>query len=383
MKKKVYFENLDGLRGLCFLSVFFFHSFHTTFKDIQDNPIYHFIKKDFFYNGNIGVNFFFVLSGFLITFLLIEEMKINNRIDLLRFWFRRILRIWPLYYFCILFGFICFPYLKSLFGQVPNETADPVYYIFFINNLDIIQKGEPDSSVLGVLWSIAIEEQFYLLWPILLTLFPFRFYWIPFACILTISIIFRAHYDNGLLNEMHTLSCIGDLAIGSLGAWLMHFNKIKNIMIHLKKRYIVILYGLFVLIYFFRDELLFSNYYIRIFERAFIAIVMLAIILEQCFSKNSLFKLSSFRYLSKLGVFSYGLYCLHFIGILITTTITAKLGINHGLWNVLLLETILALAITIFISWLSYRFYETPFLRLKNKFAFVVKDSASLKQNNP
>ncbi|MBK9047445.1 MAG: acyltransferase [Bacteroidetes bacterium] len=113
MSKKVYFENLDGLRFLCFLSVFFFHSFHTEYDFIKDNPVYTFIKKDLFGNGNLGVNFFFVLSGFLITFLLIEEKKLNRQIDLRNFWIRRILRIWPLFYFCVFFGFVMFPMIKE------------------------------------------------------------------------------------------------------------------------------------------------------------------------------------------------------------------------------------------------------------------------------
>ncbi|MBK9047983.1 MAG: acyltransferase [Bacteroidetes bacterium] len=113
MSKKVYFENLDGLRFLCFLSVFFFHSFHTEYDFIKDNPVCTFIKKDLFGNGNLGVNFFFVLSGFLITFLLIEEKKLNRQIDLRNFWIRRILRIWPLFYFCVFFGFVMFPMIKE------------------------------------------------------------------------------------------------------------------------------------------------------------------------------------------------------------------------------------------------------------------------------
>src|SRR4051812_22277340 len=115
MTKKVYFENLDGLRFLCVLAVFFFHSFYTEFDYIKNQDSYFFIKKELFGNGNLGVNFFFVLSGFLITFLLIEEKKLNGQINLWKFWMRRILRIWPLFYFCVFFGFVIFPFLKTLF----------------------------------------------------------------------------------------------------------------------------------------------------------------------------------------------------------------------------------------------------------------------------
>jgi len=63
VKKQVYFENLDGLRFLCFLSVFFFHSFHTELTQLKGIPFYHFVKKDLFGNGNLGVNFFLLLVG--------------------------------------------------------------------------------------------------------------------------------------------------------------------------------------------------------------------------------------------------------------------------------------------------------------------------------
>src|SRR5205085_9627779 len=114
-----------------------------------------------FGNGNLGVNFFFVLSGFLITYLLIEEKKLTGKIHIGNFWIRRILRIWPLYFACVFIGFVLFPFAKHMAGGTSAETADPWYYLAFINNFDYIKKGLPDSPGLGVLWSVAIEEQFY------------------------------------------------------------------------------------------------------------------------------------------------------------------------------------------------------------------------------
>lgn len=145
MKDKIYFENLDGLRFLCFLSVFFFHSFHTEYSYISNSEAYQFIKIDIFGNGNLGVNFFFVLSGFLITYLLIQEKRTNGQINLKKFWMRRVLRIWPLFYFAVFFGFFIFPLLKSAFGQVPNETATLGYYLAFLNNFDFIKNGSPEE----------------------------------------------------------------------------------------------------------------------------------------------------------------------------------------------------------------------------------------------
>ena len=373
MKKHIYFENLDGLRFLCFLSIFFYHSFYTELSELKTNPIYRFIEHDLFGNGDIGVNFFFVLSGFLITFLLIQEKKMNGQINIKNFWIRRILRIWPLFYFCVFFGFVIFPFLKRWFGLVPNETADPVLFLTFLNNFDLINKGLPDSSVLGVLWSIAIEEQFYFIWPLILFSFQVKKLWIPFLIIISASLVFRSYYDDVYMNEFHTLSCISDMTIGAMGAWLMSISpKFKKHMESLSKFKIAILYFVFLLIFLFEHKV-FINHEIQVFERVFIATIIILIILEQTFSINSLFKMSNFKRMSKLGIMTYGLYCLHFIGILITTTLTKKLGINLHLWQIFLIDTPISFLITVFISRLSYHYFETPFLKLKDKFSYITK----------
>lgn len=374
MKKKIYFENLDALRFICFLSVFFFHSFHTDFDYIKQSAVYQFITHRLFANGNLGVNFFFVLSGFLITYLLIAEKKLNGQINLKNFWIRRILRIWPLFFACVIFGFYIFPILKTAFGGTPEETASIGYYLTFTNNFDFIQKGLPDASVLGVLWSVAIEEQFYLVWPVILFLLPIKRYWIAFATVIGISLVFRALYNNYTMHEYHTLSCIGDMAMGALGAWAISVkDAFKNVIVRMNRPVILLLYGSIVVIFLFRQELLMFHPISNVFERIIIAMFMLMIILEQNYSENSFFKLSRSRKMSWLGTISYGLYCLHFIGILIAINITKLLGINNNLWSVVLVETSLALIFTIIISTMSYRFFETPFLKLKTRFSFITR----------
>jgi peptidoglycan/LPS O-acetylase OafA/YrhL len=368
MDKKAYFENLDGLRFLCFLSVFFYHSFYTESQIIKESNVYNFITNDIFGNGNIGVNFFFVLSGFLITHLLIKEKLINKQINVPYFWFRRVLRIWPLFYLCVIFGFFVFPLLKQSLGQVPNETASILSYLTFTNNFDLIEKGLPDASVLSVLWSVAVEEQFYLFWPIMLYCVPIKKYWLVFITMVIISMVFQLNHSEGLY-EAHTLNCIGDLATGAFGAWALVFIKgFKNKIEDLSKSYIIGVYILFSLFYFFRDNFLILVPQIRIFEREVLACIILMIILEQCYSNNSFYKMSNFKIFSKLGKISFGLYMLHFIGILIVTTLSRKLGFTNYLFSVIVVETVLALAISIVISVLSFRILEQPFLMLKEKY---------------
>lgn len=374
---KVFFENLDGLRFFCFLAVFLFHSFETQYAFIEDASLYKFFKHTLFGNGFLGVNFFFVLSGFLITYLLIKEKNTNKNIHIVNFWIRRILRIWPLYFACVFYGFVIFPLTKIAAGGVPAETANPWYYLGFISNFDYIQKGLPDAKGLGVLWSVAIEEQFYLAWPVILSLFSVKRFWIPLLFILVGSIVFRALNDVPILHEMHTLSCIGDMALGGLGAWcILETASFKQKIAALPRWSIVGIYVAFIFVFLFRDEFMLLNYPIRVFERLFISAIMLLIILEQCYSRNSFYKMQQFKIPTRLGVITYGLYCLHFIIISLTLGATKILGLNTAVWQVVFLETIIALLITIGVSLLSYGFFEKPFLRLKDKFAFAPKKVA-------
>lgn len=363
---------MDGLRFICFLMVFLYHSFATENSEIINHPVYHTITRKIFNNGNLGVNFFFVLSGFLITFLLIHERKLFGKIHIGKFWLRRILRIWPVYFSAVLFGFVAFPFLKTLFGEIPNETANPFMYLAFLSNFDIIQNGLPDSSVLSVLWSVAIEEQFYLLWPLLLFVIPTKDYWIPFSLILIGTIVFRIQNDTYLIHEYHTLSCMGDLALGALGAWLIIF--VPGLKIFFEKIPVygsLTLWCTFIGFYLFKDETISQVYWLRIFERILFGLVALSIIFEQNYSRRSPLKLSNWKRVSYLGTISYGLYTYHFIGILVITTLTSKLDWNSQLWQVLILETSLALLLTIGIAWISYRWFETPILKLKKRFSYI------------
>src|SRR5690606_19795586 len=138
-----------------------------------------------------------------------------------------------------------------------------------------------------------------------------------------------------------------DMAIGASGAWLYHQReRFSSFIENLPKAIIVSIYILLIAIFLFRDEVLLQNEVVKVFERAFIACVMLLVILEQCFSKHSFYKMSSLKTITKLGIYTYGLYCLHFMIISILQGVTKKFGLNTSLWQVLILEPALALTIT-------------------------------------
>lgn len=373
-RPRVSFPSLDSLRALCFLSVFFYHSLFTTDPVLKADPVRQAIKFGIFANGNLGVNVFFVLSGFLITYLLIVERTHAGKVNVLRFWMRRALRIWPLYYACVAFGFLVFPWIKSLSGAVPHETANPLFYLAFLGNFDFLNHGLPDASNLAVLWSIAVEEQFYLFWPVILALVPRRWYWAVFTTVLVQSWIFRWGFGSPLAYEIHTLSCIGDMAVGAGAAllvsnqrgvrWVQRWRKGEVIMVHL----------LFLIIYFFRAQLFNWSPFLLIFERSLIAALAAAIILYQTHGQESFLKLPVSGPLAKLGRISYGLYCLHMVGILVAIQVLKHLALDTQVWQILVLQPLLELTLTTVLAILSYRILERPFLSLKKRIAYVTRN---------
>jgi peptidoglycan/LPS O-acetylase OafA/YrhL len=133
----------------------------------------------------------------------------------------------------------------------------------------------------------------------------------------------------------------------------------------------IAIYLLVGAIFLFKKEIFHFNALTISFERLIISVFFLLIILEQNYSDKSLFKMQSFKFVSKFGQYTYGLYCLHMIGILIAATLFTKVRFNTELWQVLIVETLLALGITLILAYVSYHWYEKRFLILKNKFAFI------------
>jgi peptidoglycan/LPS O-acetylase OafA/YrhL len=382
-KQKIFFPNLDALRFICFFMVFLFHCYKTIFENLKDSGHYNsfFSSIEFlFQNGELGVNFFFVLSGFLITYLLIKEREFSGNIHLGNFYLRRILRIWPMFYLCVFIGFVIMPVLKTIAGQQPGEIANPLYYIFLINNFDYIQSWPsfPDALILIVLWSVAVEEQFYLTWPLLLKFIPKKVYPILFCLIIAGTLIFRSFYTGNsdhdyAVRHFHTLSVIGDMALGGLMAFYCSYNnRFLQFVTNLKKWQIIMIYAGSIVILLFRNQL-FESPILLIFERIVIAFFFGFIILEQNFAKQSLFKFSKLKTISKLGLYTYGLYCLHFFVISIVQSGFPKLGFSINNPFTAIIASILALILVLGLCVLTYKYFEKPFLKMKDRFAFIRK----------
>lgn len=376
MIKKTYFPNLDGLRFYAFLAVFLAHSFWTEFDYIRNNPAFHLLKETT-YKGVMGVNFFFVLSGFLITYLLLEEKEVSGKTDIGAFYMRRILRIWPLYYFVVLIGFVTIPFVQARLGQPTPEKANIWYYIFFIGNFDV----KPTSAVLGILWSISVEEQFYLVWPLLFSIVPARFYRFMFPIIIAIAIPlqFLPYSSKGSLIWSSPFICMSDLAMGGWCAYGVFASpKLRELLRNLSQRVILGIY-LVGTAYFFSIYALNSlSVVVSVFSRVILSLFFAFVILEQNYSENSFYKVSRFKTVSKLGLYTYSLYMLHFMCIYVVNKALDILHLNTKIYQVVIVQTLISFVASLVVAWISFNYLEKYFLVLKNRFSARKKSKANM-----
>jgi peptidoglycan/LPS O-acetylase OafA/YrhL len=162
MELPKHIPQLDVLRGVAVLVVMFHHATGLA-PSLHLDPIVRL--------GYTGVDLFFVLSGFLITGILVRSKDQPGYFR--KFYARRVLRIWPIYYTLLLFTFLLLPFLAPKLKTTIFELSHPWQsFFFFVQNL--FANGQSAFDTLRVTWSLAIEEQFYLVWPVIVWLAPRR-----------------------------------------------------------------------------------------------------------------------------------------------------------------------------------------------------------------
>jgi peptidoglycan/LPS O-acetylase OafA/YrhL len=351
-----YYPALDGLRGVAILLVVLFHNFG-------------FINYFFF--GWLGVDLFFVLSGFLITDIL---LKTFNRPDYLRnFYARRILRIFPLYYLSlIIFLFI-----------LPNIYNPPVDFTYYINNQwwlwtylqNWLYIFEPSRSghALNHLWSLAVEEQFYLVWPLVILLLrkpKYLLVLISFVLLAVMAlrfIIWTYQLKELAYYNLYTFTRIDGLCIGCMVALIhrINFNFLN------KNTAIVVftLAGMNFLFYFFNRYYDFSFPYLAIVGYTTFAAVF-GILVHEAVTDNKVINfIFTNRVLSFFGKISYGFYVFHWpVFLCLSPFLKSYAAEILPAAYVSITTAIAATAIGLLISIVSYYTFEAYFLRLKKYF---------------
>ena len=371
IKNKLFFNGLNELRAIAALSVVFHHIEVKNNNSISQNfEFLHYFAANL---GNNGVFLFFVLSGFLITYLLLQEKGAFTTIYLRKFFMRRICRIWPLYYFVFGISIIVIPLIVENFeifrsddyyNAISNNhnygIKGILFYLFFMPNVALIS----GYFMIGCsqAWSVGVEEQFYILWPFIILLFNKNRVLQIFVGVLIIFplLIFLAKNDFIIYPFSVIIRTIPFhfMAIGAIGGYL-YYNYQTTIEFFAKSR---IFYIITVILIF---SFLFYPFFVNYVQEIILSFLFLILIVLSINEKNSLVFRN--RHFSFLGKISYGIYMYHIIIMFFVFPIinTSFPNSEYGIVNNLLIY-LLTFMLSIVISYFSYKYLELRFIKLKD-----------------
>ncbi len=348
-----YFSSLDALRFLSIVSVVWHHT----------APRWEFLPGSA--RGFLGVDMFFVISGFLIVTLLLRERDNTSEISLKNFYMRRSLRIFPLYYAILLVVAAMFLFVKPDSEHAPKYFADFPYLMTYTSNWVHL-----DWVFMGLTWSLATEEQFYLLWP------PMEKFLRKFAIPFLIGFLILNQLVNFKLLESPLISLLGEdfrkleiiqitftpICLGVLLAHVMHSKKGFDVCTkivgsrHATWIFLVILIGIGNIPGDFAG-------WPRLATHIFMLLLLASVVIRD---DHSLVKPFHWKWVRRIGVLCYGIYLFHNIAKYGVIMILNKVGFEKSDIRDLV-EFLLTLVVVIPMSELSFRFFEMPFLKLKSR----------------
>jgi peptidoglycan/LPS O-acetylase OafA/YrhL len=350
-KKLSYIPELDALRALAVVMVLCCH-----FSNISG------IKWNLEY-GNKGVDIFFSLSGFLITSILLktkENKLISSKQKIYKFWIRRALRLFPLYFIFLLFFNICTNvfHLKLLWRNEYN-----IWFFTYTPNIYMYLHGVKNIYPFIHLWSLGIEEQFYLFWPfIVLFLSPKWIIRVLLAMIgfsLFLSIRGYSSYDFLPFSKFHILGS------GAILAYALHYKNdsaLLKYIIKFRQLLFLISFCMLSAILFFES----THPLLYFYEQIFLSVGTLLILVLTLYGWGPIpqyfFRSKPIQYIGKI---SYGLYLLHLPVPLLLLVVENKTGVHIN--NPVILFCFYFL-ISFILASISYKYFESYFLKLKDRF---------------
>ena len=365
LNSQTYFENLDATRFLGFLHVFLAHCFFTTSSAVKESPPFHFVNVSI-KAGFLGLDYFFVLSAFLLTWLALDERRKTGRFHAVFFMMRRAIRLWPLYLLLVL-GLYS---IHALFENQFDWNALPPLrsFLLFYANYYIIEHGQNFLFLLVFFWSIAVEEQFYLFWAFVLKFLHHYIIWICFGLIV-ISIVFRALYihENEHL-AFNTLSIAGNFGMGSLVAVLAYRSpNFRAIFAKRSRAFYALIYliGLLLLLNYFSW---FNQGFMLVIEKLVFSIVFVVFIMEQCFAEKPLIAFRQFKSMTYLGQLSLGLYCYHGVVLTFMAPMLKTWGLAERPFQVFFLNPLIIMFLTLLLAVFSYEIFEKKVHNLRRFF---------------
>lgn len=366
--------SLDGLRAVAFLSVFIYHL--GTIPGYNRGPVA--VYNEIVGWGFFGVDLFFVISGFIITSLLLSEQKRNNAVNIKKFFQRRALRIWPLFYLTLclsVIGNILFAHPNfdmKLFAHVLQSAYLPLCFFLYIFPLPVTelvaklmqQTSFPTINSIAPLWSVCVEEQFYLIWPFVIASVKSKK---QLVCAIVSAMLFceylRAVGTTGWSGAfyLNPLSRVAPLALGALVAIGNHnANKIFSVIAnHSGKTLCVMLVALLVVFTYPGHAL--ATLILPRFPDYFIAVTALGALLVAALKNDKISSALSWNPLRELGKYTYCMYLFHCLVIRVTRPFEWEFVrdpiVRHVLWCVL------SFTVTLGIAKVSWKYIERPLAR--------------------
>jgi len=339
-----YYPSLNGLRGISIILVLMAH-LHLSWNNLYL----------FFFNGELGVNIFFVLSGFLITSLCLKEYNLTGNVSLKSFYIRRILRILPVAYL-----YVAVLLLMDLYFHLQIPAFQYFGALFFLMDLSYFRRNHFTQEV-SHYWSLSVEEQFYLIFPFILKKSQRVFFYavifivaiLPLLC--SLQELVKPLNEGGFYAFTHILIKFQSIATGCLFAMLA-FQKRLNFKWLLRYKVIGNLIAIFLLFYLGYD----TFYTIKtVYVNLVIAVLTGYIIISNIIpSTDFIYLILNSKWLSFIGVLSYSIYIWQQV---------FTLGSSKLPWYMITFPYNLVFIMGI--SCLSYFFFEKYFLTLKHKFS--------------
>jgi peptidoglycan/LPS O-acetylase OafA/YrhL len=347
---KPYLNELDGIRAIAALMVMFSHFTPYWPQETPGSFINHIAVI-----GQSGVSLFFALSGFLITRILIATKTDEHYFK--NFYLRRTLRIFPLYYGFLVFYYWVYPFL--IHQPLTPFSAQVPYWLYFQDfTLTFFREMSGPSGF----WSLAIEEHFYLLWPAIIYFIPIRK--IPWAVagaivVSVLTRIFLAASDHEVF--YFTFSRTDELSLGALMAYLQFGSPNKRRAVYCFTGFIAGMVAILALWSLSSGDAISS---VQVIKYCIVAVTLSSLI-GFCVSLsngNLIKRMLQSKPLAYTGKISYGLYVFHPVCFELYDVYVSK--------GSLIVDFILSFGFTFLIASLSYKYFESYFLRLKKRFSY-------------
>lgn len=377
---------LDGLRGIAIALVLVYHFTILRASDVPLDRAWIFAARI----GWCGVDLFFVLSGFLITGILLQS--VGTRGYLLSFYARRVLRIFPLYYALVAFSLVLLPrWDEAAFDSIGDVGDDALLYWTYLSNFALAKAGEFRHGILDVSWSLSIEEQFYVLWPFVILLLRRRLAWICSgtilaALVLRLVLVWKEQHPVAIYAITPTR--IDALALGSLLAVLIRSPNGSSRLIGTARTVLPSAALGVILIAGFWGTDPYGKAMQCVGYTLLGLIFSSALVLALPGSRASTWqKILEHRILRELGKYSYAIYLFHlpirsFLRSLLGGPDKIPFFFGSQLPG-LLAFALVSLVLTFVLAWISWHLFEKRFLALKRFFPTPLSRPASRPEADP